>query len=505
MSRKFVRHTLGYGFVARDLGRHLWVRLVAEHVVHAAEVALALLQGGPQGDHLADGRHEAHHKGLEGDQHTYGQVARHDPQRPDAEDGRGGQGGQHGRDAGDDLGAGAELLLRLDKLGLQSSPADEEVRLVTRRLQRLYGLQAAHGHARQFAALHQQPLVRIYPLPGDEAQGYEVQRGEEDTDQGKNHVVLEHDDHVEKDGGDVEGRGRHLPREKLGDPVVHRDPRSDLPSVALVVELQGQAQGVPEQRARHAHRELGLQPQQIVQLQPRQRGPQQSRKEHADQERTDYALRALHEVLVDKDLGEDGDDDPWYDQRQARQHDEGERPLGALQPPAHGGYQAGLTPALVEARPGLEGQHHPRVGPVELLVGGEAPAAGRIADVNSASAAPFDHEKVAEVPEHYERRLERPELVRLFLETPGDHAVVASGLHDVGGLGTVPRDAAGGAQLFQRHDLAVVAQDDPERRRPALDSLHLQDGRRLYVAPALGGALFRSGRGATGLLCGAAQ
>ena len=128
------------------------------------------------------------------------------------------------------------------------------------------------------------------------------------------------------------------------------DPTS--PSVALAVELQGQAQGVPEQRARHANRELGLQPQQIVQLQPRQRGPQESRDEHADQERTDYALRALHEVLVDKDLGEDGDDDPGYDQRQARQHDEGERPLGAPQPPAHGGYQAGLLPPFWKLGPG---------------------------------------------------------------------------------------------------------------------------------------------------------
>jgi hypothetical protein len=72
-------------------------------------------------------------------------------------------------------------------------------------------------------------------------------------------------------------------------------------------------------------------------LEPRQGGAQKRRERHAYQERNDYALRALHEVLVDKDLGEDGDDDTRHDQPQARQHYESEGPFGTPQPLAHGG------------------------------------------------------------------------------------------------------------------------------------------------------------------------
>ena len=54
-----------------------------------------------------------------------------------------------------------------------------------------------------------------------------------------------------------------------------------------------------------------------------------------------------------------------------------ERPLGALQPPAHGGYQAGPSPAL-EVGPRLE-LRYPRVAPVELLVGARRrPLAGSL-------------------------------------------------------------------------------------------------------------------------------
>ncbi len=67
-----------------------------------------------------------------------------------------------------------------------------------------------------------------------------------------------------------------------------------------------------------------------------------------------------------------------------------------------------------------------------------------------------------------------------LLEALGFEAVGAGGLDHVARLAAVARDAAGHAQLFERHPAAIVGEDDGERRGAALDRFHLEDGGRAH-------------------------
>src|SRR6185436_11045005 len=87
------------------------------------------------------------------------------------------------------------------------------------------------------------------------------------------------------------------------------------------------------------------------------------------------------------------------------------------------------------------------------------------------------------IPEHDHRQPQlRERRDRLLAKAPGDEAVCPRRAYYVGRGAAVARDAARDPQLFERHDAAVVLENHRERRRPALDGLHLQHRRRA-VAP----------------------
>ena len=69
--------------------------------------------------------------------------------------------------------------------------------------------------------------------------------------------------------------------------------------------------------------------------------------------------RALHQVLVDEDPGEQRDDDPRNDQQQAHQHDEGERPLRPRSRCRSSAIRLGLAPPLRNSGPGSKASTTP--------------------------------------------------------------------------------------------------------------------------------------------------
>src|SRR5271165_3489266 len=81
------------------------------------------------------------------------------------------------------------------------------------------------------------------------------------------------------------------------------------------------------------------------------------------------------------------------------------------------------------------------------------------------------------LPEHHERRLPRRQTLRRLAERLGLQAVLFGRLLDVKRVAAVTRDPAIITQNVQRHVPAVVLQNDPQRGRPTLDGLHLQNHR----------------------------
>jgi hypothetical protein len=149
-----------------------------------------------------------------------------------------------------------------------------------------------------------------------------------------------------------------------------------------------------------------------------------------------------------------------------------------------------LTPPGLNSGPSLlEGQADARERRVELVGRHHPRALRRVVQVGIALPEPLEDDEVVGVPEQDRRVVDLPEVRDLVLEALGVEAVLARRLEDVVGLRAVAADAALGATLLERHDAAVVAEHHAERRRAALDRLHLEHGRHLlaFVGRRLGG------------------
>jgi hypothetical protein len=251
---------------------------------------------------------------------------------------------------------------------------------------------------------------------------------------------------------------------------------------------------VVEEPARGAERQLGLEAQQVVALQPRQDRLDGDGRGHEPEQRPDDPFLAADQVVVDEDAREGRDDQARDDQQQAADHHVEERALGPDQAPAQRRQHVGGLAAFLELGALGEGQHDPRIGAVELGHRDFPRPLRRIVQVGLALAEPLQHHEVVEVPEQDDREGQRVELLDLLvLVALGVEPVLARGAQHVAGLAAVTRDAALVAQLFERDPAAEVGEDLRQRRRAALDRLHLQDGRRLD-------ALARRRRDGLGLL-----
>ena len=134
---------------------------------------------------------------------------------------------------------------------------------------------------------------------------------------------------------------------------------------------------------------------------------------------------------VDEDLGEDGHDQPGNDQRQAGEHDEGERrPRRRRRRRRSARQQA----AAARRRAGTPGPGSKvSTTPVNAWSNSSSVTtrgpAGRVVQVDPPLAEALDHQEVVEVPEHDHRRpASSRRLCRLLLEALGLEAVARAAL-----------------------------------------------------------------------------
>ena len=260
--------------------------------------------------------------------------------------------------------------------------------------------------------------------------------------------------------------------------IVERDPRHQVTREPLEEEPDRQAQHVSHESRRHRQRQLRRESDQRHLLKPREARLSDGGRHQPQGERDDEAALALTEHEVDEDLQEGRDDQSRNGQREAghdakrercRRGDAGKpRREGAHEPrPASSGLELGARGEL---------EHHAGERAIELLPRDAARAIGRVVHPHTARPGALDDEEVIEVPEHDRRQRAIAQATQLRPHPRGRQAVAARRFEDVGGLGTVAGDAAGNAELLERHVAPVISEHDAERGRAAFDGFLLDDG-----------------------------
>jgi hypothetical protein len=135
-----------------------------------------------------------------------------------------------------------------------------------------------------------------------------------------------------------------------------------------------------------------------------------------------------------------------------------------------------LAAGLLECRGGLHGQGNAGERQIEFDHV-DSPAADRgIVDVDVATVDTFEHHEMIEVPVDDAGHRQFVQRRRFLAKPPGVEVKGARRPNDVARLAAVARDAASDAELLQRDPDAVMGENHGERRGPALDGFHLQDG-----------------------------
>lgn len=301
-----------------------------------------------------------------------------------------------------------------------------------------------------------------------------VDAGNDDAHQRKQPIVLDHDRYKKDQRYDIDGIGGNFAGQKLRDPVVRSDPLADVASIALIEELDGQAQHMPEESAGSRQREPYLEPQQVSLLQPSECGAQQCGSGHSQEQRPDPVVHTRDQEFVHEHLREDRDHQARYHQGKARQYDEAQCPFGTLHARPQRFNQAAPFAPGFELRSRLEKQRNPGISLVELFVRNLARTTRRVIEIDHAGAKPLDHQKMIEIPEHDKRQLLRSQRCDIQAHSLGAEPITSCGLDDVAGLAAVTRYAANDAEFFKRHEPAKIRKDDRQGSRAALYRLHLQ-------------------------------
>ncbi len=116
----------------------------------------------------------------------------------------------------------------------------------------------------------------------------------------------------------------------------------------------------------------------------------------------------------------------------------------------------------------------PRYGPVTY---------SRIIQENLARLCihPLKDDKMIKIPMNDKRRYQFFQFLRLIGKSLRFHAEGFRRRHHIRRVGTVTADAAKFPQLFQRHVLFIIAEDDAKRRCTALCCFHLEHHRGFFT------------------------
>ena len=200
--------------------------------------------------------------------------------------------------------------------------------------------------------------------------------------------------------------------------------------------------------------------------------------------RNEPAVGMLDQNVVDEDLGKSGGDDRRHHQREADDDQQADGGLRGAQFAQQQPQALRLAAGPLERSGRLHRQRDAGEREIELGHVGSPASDRRIVDVDVVAVDAFQHHEMVEVPVDDAGHRQFVQRRGLLAKTLGVEAEAARRPDDVARLAAVARDAAGDAELLQRDPGAVVGEHHGERRRPALDGFHLQDGGRLLDVPA---------------------
>ena len=390
-------------------------------------------------------------------------------------DGR--QGRQQRRQREQDGVVGTQVLLATDNPCLIAGPANHQVALGARRLDRFDDLDRPHDPAPEPATDLLDGPVLIDPPAAEPAQGNQVQTADGDADHCQKRVVGKHHGHEEDQGQEADGRGCQFSGDEPGHTLRADDPAHDVAGEPVLKESHGQPEHMLEELDRLGERQPNLQPREVNLLEADSGQPHDRRDCHGEEQRLEPGKTALDQDLVDEQPLEGCRDQRGNHKGEPRQDHECERGLRRGQPARQANRSTGPSSLPYKLGPRSECERDLTVEPCEFLSAYGAPAASRIIQEDDAAAKALDDQEMIPLPEHHERRLPRLQTLGRLAECLGFQAVLLGRFLDVKGVAAVTRDPAVIAQYVQGHVPAVVLQNDPQRGRPTLDGLHLQEHR----------------------------
>ena len=208
-------------------------------------------------------------------------------------------------------------------------------------------------------------------------------------------------------------------------------------------------------------------------------GPEQPQAERPQRSRLRRGQRRIDEAPE-----EYGEQHRGHRQQQADQRQERERGPRGSQPPRQRPADADGTARRPKVGRRREGQGDAGEALVEVLAGDVAAAGGRVVDQNVRGGHALDDDEMNEIEVDDEREAECGQPFRLGSVHLRRQPVVPRRPQQVHGTGAVARDAGSPAQLLQRHEAAVVSEDDRQRGDAAFGHLRLRDGGRGHPAAA---------------------
>ena len=285
----------------------------------------------------------------------------------------------------------------------------------------------------------------------------------------------DHHDEVQHRRGQVTG-------ERARNPVIQSRPTAHLSRVALSIERGRKTQKMPQEAARQSCGRGNAYTAQEGLAQREQDTFQDDRGSHGQQDRAQPILTRLADHLIDEDLRERRDREPRDDHQHTGQQAQQQRtpgpPDGVQKCPPN---RRSATTTL-ERSPGCHREDDSGEAGIELLVGHDTMAAGRIVQEHAIAAEPLDDEKVIEVPERDIRHRDVAEPFDLVTEPVRLETMMSGRDHDVRCATAVSRDSAITPEISQRNVLAEMRQHDSEAGCAALHRLHLQEERCLLAS-----------------------
>ena len=237
---------------------------------------------------------------------------------------------------------------------------------------------------------------------------------------------------------------------------------------------------MPEELARQFDGQVQSQSPQRVHLQVLETESEDDGRAHRHHDGACPVGSSLQDDLVEEHLHQDREQDSRQNHQKTDEDAEGDGKGGASQPFRDCSDQTRSLSAFLELIAGLHRQRNSSEASLEVLEGNDPVSHRWIIDVNPILLESFQDNEMIELPEEDAGHLQVSQGIDTGLDSIGFKSITASGSQYIGCLAAVSGNTAVLAQLGERFDPAVIAEDHRQRGGTTLHRLQLEYSRCLH-------------------------